>query len=228
MSGMDAAEDSRTMRTILFASFLFLALLACGSPAKADYFVWTDPQTGLTLSFPDTWRRLNDQQPNDLITLIAPSENGRVVCRVRADSDRRFLIYPPRYDADIQKVAYSKPFWDDYLLLYDNVKVEAFSDMTGVGRGTGSRITATYTDPSNPKAPRKGIFFVALDYGTVYLAECSSPVSGWMLWRPLFLSVIGSIDFRKSHHELATGDYRYFMQNGGNFEDPNAVSTSRF
>ena len=46
---------------------ILAALVLCGTyqAARADYFVWRDEKSGMSLSFPDTWRMDTGQQPND-------------------------------------------------------------------------------------------------------------------------------------------------------------------
>ena len=44
--------------------FIFIVVLALPNVAKADYFVWQDDKTGLSLTFPDTWKTVNNTNPD--------------------------------------------------------------------------------------------------------------------------------------------------------------------
>lgn len=200
------------------------------SQAHADYFVWQDPDTGLSMSYPDTWRRGNNQNPNDIMTILAPSGEEDARCVVRASDDQRFLIYPPRYSAAVQKVAYSKAYWDAFVKIYDNPHIHAVFDQAGLGRGVASYATASYdTVWPEPYARRTSVMSVSLYNGTAYLLDCSTGEKSFAKWRPLFMSIMASIDFKKSHHELVTGDYRYFLD-GYNlkFTDEKKHFTTKF
>jgi hypothetical protein len=184
------------------------------APAKADYFVWQDPKSGLSLSYPDTWHQASQRQPDEVLTLLAPSSsaNEDAVCRFRVREDKRFMIYPPHLHKDVQPVAYSEQFWRDYLNEYDNVDFYGYSDGAGLGRGFGSFAVAGYEAAMfSPYGQRRGIATASLYFGKLYIADCSARAEAFSQFQPLFLSVIGSVDFTKTHDELWTGDYREFL-----------------
>lgn len=197
-----------TLMTIL------LALTAFVPAARADYIVWEDPKSGMTLSYPDTWRMGSQRQPDEIISLIAPStaRNDDAVCRARVREDKRFLIYPPHLAGDVQPIAYSENFWRDYLGEYDDVKLYGFTDGSGMGRGFGSFAVAGYDAALfSAHTKRRGIAAASLYFDKLYVVDCSAHADVFEEWQPLFLSIIGSVDFKKAHHELRTGHYRNFL-----------------
>jgi hypothetical protein len=209
--------------SLLVAAFL----VAVSAPAKADYAVWTDVETGASVSFPDTWKQVNNRQPDDVITLALPSGEDEAVCRLRAREDRRFLVYPNQYRSDIQKVAYSDEALQGYLASYDNVNIIRQKDGAGLGKGYAAMALASYvTPPDEPYAVRAGIVAIAPYYDHVYIAECSSTASSYSNWHTLFMSFFKSVNFKKSYHELAVGNYRNFLKDWGTIDViyPNAVS----
>lgn len=204
-------------------------LLSTAIPAKADYFVWSDRESGVTLSYPDTWKQLNNQQPDDVITLALPSGDDKAVCRVRVNKDGRYKIFPNRFDKDIQKISYSQPFWDDYTASFDQVKVHAFRETTGLGKGYGSMELASYmTAPDEFPEYRTGIMFVSFYDNHDYVADCSANSQSYSKYHTAFLTFIKSIDFKKTVHELTVGNYRDFLKDWGELQVkfPNAVSVS--
>ena len=200
------------MRILLAGFAAILVVSAFTTTAKADYFVWQDAKTGLSLSYPDTWRQVSHRHPDEIFTIIAPSSEGDdAVCRVRAREDRRFLVYPPHLAPDVQKIAYSKDFWDAYLGEYDNVDFYGYMDGAGLGRGFGSFAVAGYDAALfSPYGDRRGIAGVSLYNDKAYVVDCSARTTAFSKWQPLFLSIIGSVDFKKTHDELWSGDYRNF------------------
>ncbi len=130
-----------------FVQAAFLAMVMVGGfagLARADYFVWQDPKSGLSLSYPDTWAMVSQRQPDEIFSIIAPSSEGDdAVCRVRVREDKRYLVYPPHLGRDVQTISYNREFWDDYLNEYDNVELYSNQD-GGLGRGYGSFAVAGY------------------------------------------------------------------------------------
>lgn len=204
-------------------------LLSTVAPAKADYFVWQDEKTGVTLSYPDTWKPLNNQQPDDIITLGVPSGEDKAQCRVRVNFDGRYQIFPSQFDGDIQKVSYSSDFWNQYNALYDNVTIHTFREVTGLGKGFGSMELITYASaPDEAPDYRTGMFFVSYYNNHEYVAECSSTSQSYSKYHAGFLDFVKSIDFRKDVHELTIANYRSFIKKWGEIQVvlPNAISVT--
>lgn len=196
--------------------FLFLTLaglVSLAPAARADIFVWQDAKSGVSLSFPDTWEIVNNADADDVVRIAAPGREDEAGCRIRARSDRRFVIYPPRYDDSVQKVAYGRDFWSHFLTEeYNDPTIEIFGEPAGLGRGYGSYALASYTVPGRDSdSSRRGISFVSLYRDTAYIAECSALKGAYEKWNPVFRSIIKSVDFRKAVHELPTGHYRNFL-----------------
>ncbi|MBU0801057.1 MAG: hypothetical protein KKA05_08635, partial [Alphaproteobacteria bacterium] len=190
------------MRFVRLSALALILTFTAPQAAKADYFVWNDPQTGVQITYPDTWKVVHSQDTNDVVTIMPPSGRANAQCRVRANDERRFLIYPPRYDAAIQKITFSRDFWDKYLHEYNNHNIEALYDGAGHGRGFASYTIATYDSQiPGPDMARRALMFVSHYNDTVYVTECSSHADAFEQWKQIFLSVAGSVEFRKAHHE---------------------------
>ncbi len=218
-------------RFISAAAVLLASVTAVSTPAKADYFVWSDEKSGVTLSYPDTWKMVNNQQPDDVFTVALPSGNDKAVCRVRVNKDGRYKIFPNRFDDEIQQISYAQPFWDQYTASFDQVKVHLFRDAAAVGKGHGSMELATYaTAPDELPDYRTGIMFVSFYDNHYYVADCSAAANAYSKYHTAFLTFVKSIDFKKTVHELTVGNYRDFLKDWGELEVrlPNAVSVTVF
>lgn len=191
---------------------LALAVFLVPLSARADYFVWQDPDSGLTASFPDTWNVVHNQKPGDVLTIIAPSANDQPICKIRVTEDRRYVIFPPEYGRDVQKVAVSYPFWQKYLGEYDGYNLYRVYDGAGFGRWHASYALASYTTHSGTVIQqRRGIMFASLYNDKLYILECSSLSHAYERWAGQFQDIVKSVDFKKAYHEKVTGEYADFL-----------------
>ncbi len=198
--------------TVFLSFFVLLGACLTAGTAHADYFVWRDVKTGLSLSFPDTWHRVSNADHNDILTIMPPSGRAQASCRVRGWEDGRHLIYPQRFNSAIQKIDFSLSFWDNYLQEYDNHQIYNMQDSAGLGRGYAGYAIAGYQSPvPGPFMDRKALMSAALYNGEVYVLECSAHADAFDQWKGRFLSIAHSIDFNKAYHELYVGNYRDFM-----------------
>lgn len=223
------------MKITKFGLIAISTIVAFTGTAKADYNVWTDAKTRATLTFPDTWKQVNNELPIDLITLSLPSGDDAATCRVRVEEDRRFMIYPNRYRKDIRDQFFTTNFWAKTLTAYNNVNLIKYEDNAGLGQGFASMALVSYLTPPNKAdgsdvTDRGGIMAVTSYGDKVYLAECSSYLPSYSKYHVQFMDFFKSITFKKAYHELAVGDYRNFLNDWGtvNVPFPNAVSRSTY
>ena len=224
------------MKILRMSLMAAVAVTAFIGPAKADYGVWTDAKTGLTLTYPDTWKQINNQLPIDVITFSVPSGDDNATCKVSAQEDRRFIMYTNKYRADIRDVNFTQKFWEKYASNYNSVNVIRYADNAGLGQGFSSMILASYlTPPTNDEdgsgAQDKGGIMAVTNYGDkVYVAECSSNLPSYGTYHVQFMDFFKSISFKKYYHELVVGDYRNFLNEMGTIDVPfpNAVSRSTY
>ena len=66
----------------------------------------------------------------------------------------------------------------------------------------------------NPEMDRRAVLFASLYNNRVYILDCSCHKDAFEKWKGPFLSIAKSIDFKKANHELLTGHYRNFMNEG--------------
>ncbi len=223
------------MKKVIFGLMTMAMIVVLTGTAKADYNVWTDAKTGAALSFPDTWKQINNELPIDLITLSLPSGDDNAMCSLRVEEDKRFMIYPNRYRKDIHDQFFTKEYWVQTLTEYNNVNLIKYEDNAGLGQGFASLALVSYMTPPNltdgsDVTDRGGILAVT-NYGDkVYLAECSVYLPSYSNYHVQFMDFFKSITFKKSYHELAVGDYRNFLNDWGtvNVAFPNAVSRSTY
>lgn len=198
--------------------FVLIALCFIGfsAPAQADIYRWSDPDSGLSLSFPDTWAPVSSRDSATVLTVMAPSSDAFPKCEVKVQDDRRYVIFPVRYGSAVQKDTLSSPFWEAYLGEYDQFTLHEVVDGAGLGRGHASYALAGYVNYDGTVLERRrAIMFASLYYDTLYVVECSALDHAYADWHFPFLSVIKSVDFVKTYNETPSGNYRDFLNPSG-------------
>jgi hypothetical protein len=188
---------------------MIMAFMLVPHAASAEYFVWQDPKTGASLTFPDTWRTINNQKPDDLVTLIGPSRNDRPICRLRARDDARWLNYPIEYSRDVQHFAYDRDFWIDYTGDYNDVVFDFTKDDAGLGQAFASMVVVNFTDPL-PKVDgitRMGQMWAGVYHDTAYILDCSSTRASFIEWQPDFVGIAKSVTLRPVMTQTPHGYY---------------------
>ena len=192
--------------------FLFIAVLCFPVVAQADYFLWEDEKTGLTVTFPDTWKTQTNVNPDDVLTISGYSADADPVCTIKAVDDNRYTMYPPDFGDAVQRDAVSVPFWRSYMGHYDQYTLNKVYDGGGLGRWLASYAYASYdVQKGGVYQKRRAIMFASLYYDTLYTVECSALNHGYDLWDNNFRSVIKSIDFKKAFHNSPQGEYDDFL-----------------
>lgn len=192
---------------------LFLSLCLISTPAFADYFVWQDPKSRLSVTFPDTWKKQSNSNSATILTMAAPSNNEGASCKIQTYDDNRYTIFPPSLGRDVQKEAVSIPFWKSYMGHYNDYDIGRVYDGGGLGRWVASYATVSYSaNEGTAQSSRRGIMFASLYHDTLYVVECSSYANSYEKWERNFRSVIKSIDFKKIYHERITGHYANFLK----------------
>lgn len=219
------------MKKIQFFVFAFVlttcSLLSHNNKASADVFVWEDAQTGVVVSFPDTWAMVSNQGPDDILTIKAPSGRAEARCRVRMRSDERFKQYPVRFHDSVQRVAYSNDFWEQYFAEFSGADYKLLKDSSGIGNATaGYAVAEFFSEVPGPMMKRRGLAFAGNHFGELYIVECSSHRDAFVRWKGQFLAIAGSVQMPKYYHEIPTGHYRPFIKENINpvrFPGDNAV-----
>ncbi len=205
------------IRIFIFIAVLSLPLIA-SQQALADYFLWEDKDTGLTVTFPDTWKKQINSNPDDILTIMAPSATGNPMCKIKAVEDKRYAIYPAEYGRAVQKDAVSTAFWHSYMANYDDYTLNSVYDGGGLGRWLASYAFATYNMRAGSAYQlRRSVMFASLYHDTLYTVECSALNHEYDKWDNNFRSVIKSIDFKKAFHERSTGDYDDFLKKANHY-----------
>ena len=197
---------------------LFVGLLCVVSvQARAEIFVWKDGVTNISLSFPDRWATIHNQKPNDVITIVGPSNrdgsNDMPECRMRVDDDRRFAIYPARYDKAIQHRYISGEFWDQYVNEFDNATVLEIRNDVALGQGHASFAHFRYDVPNGNGVSREGMAVASLYNNRINVIECTVNEGAYSKWERTFKAIAESVDlYNPGASSRPHGYYRDFSR----------------
>ncbi len=194
-----------------FALLCVLVLGTLKQPAMAEYFVWKDQKTGVSLSFPDTWKIANNQKPDDIFTIQAPGERDYASCRLRVREDRRATIFPYQYDFEIQHIYAGFDFWRDYIGEYAGASLDRVLYDRGLINSVASSADFTFVSSAGPRAMMHGFAFAGFDDTSVYIFECSAEVSAYERWHPVFKSILKSAEKELRDSVVLNGGYRKFQ-----------------
>ncbi len=195
---------------LLFASIIMGGAALLPRAAHADYFVWQDPKTGTRLTYPDTWRTINNQKRDDLVTLLGPDAAERPICRLRARDDKRFTGYPSYFSSDIQHAEYSTEFWNDYTGEYNDVTIHSVMDDAAVGKAFASLAVFGFTDAvAKTGQLRTGQAFAGIYFDKAYIFDCSVAAYAYPTWQPDFVSIAKSINMRPITSATPNGYYPF-------------------
>lgn len=200
----------------LFLLSAFATSIALGSvvSAQAETFSWKNTAEDISLKFPDRWATVSTVYDDELLRIAAPADTGSmddVKCRVRVRDDSRFKMHPISHSAALQRTYVSEAFWTDYMNEFKNSRINMVKDDQGFGRGFASQIDMTFESYEHPRIIRRGMAFASLYNNKIHILECSAKESAFLEWRPAFLNVLQSVDF-KPFAPYKRGYYRDFYK----------------
>lgn len=199
-----------TARFFLPVFLILLLVMAVSAPARAEVFLWQDAETKLAVTYPDTWRLMSGQKPDDAWTVLTPGDDTLGMCRLRIRDDRRFVVYPRRFADSVQRLNYSRNFWEDYINEFDGAALGRVGDNAGLGQGFASYAEVTFIDSTSPQTKKQGLFFASVYNDKAYIFECSAAETAFpALYHP-FLSVLKSVEFQPEYSARTRGHYRPF------------------
>lgn len=197
------------LKSFLFGAFMCMCAIAMAQTrAHAEIFYVESEEGGFSVTFPDTWKVISNQKPDDKITIAGPGTYEFSTCRVRVRQDRRFVIFPSQFDDEIQRLAFSRKFWDDYVGEYDNVNINAFKDNSGLGQGYASMAEVTFDTAEGAIVKKRGLMFASLYHDHLFIVDCSAEESVYDKWRPAFLGIVKSINYEPLRDRYMHGHYR--------------------
>ncbi|MAI63054.1 MAG: hypothetical protein CBB87_11355 [Micavibrio sp. TMED27] len=190
-----------------------LAALSCGfvTDAKASVFFWQSEDKKVSVTFQDTWGRVSNQKPSDLLTVKAPGSLEYAMCTISQREDERFKIYPNQYAPHIQKLNFSKDMWTLHFDGQKNPVIHEVRDAAQLSVGYASMASASYETAVGPKMRKRAIGFASLYRNKLYTVECSAEESVYDEWHGAFMSFMKAVEFNVETNHALSGYYRDFI-----------------
>lgn len=202
------------MRAAYFLGLCGAALLFFAAPAKADIFLWTDPKTGMRVSFPDDWRRDLSLDRDERLTIRAPLADDYATCHFHARKDGRALIYPYRYLQTITNQKFDESYWDNVMMGYDQPEILFIKNNSPIDKAWATYALVNYSEPTgrnNNMRRMQAVMFAGFYGEQSFLVRCAARQDRFDHWRPMFFSLIRAMELKSAYQDEEWMEYRNFL-----------------
>ena len=183
--------------------------------ALADVFLYTDNDLKFTFSVPDSWKQQTPVSPNTRVKFVAPVPEDYASCKVVAEEDGRFKIYPKRLMGKVMKEYFNADFWEkEATRRFNNPEIRFVGTSSGLDKGDASMAQVVYYMNLGEGTEPVKMYAILLTsvYGDVrYTMICSSSYKSYPKWSDLFGSIISSMTLDERYVAVPTGHYRNFL-----------------
>ena len=200
-----------TKRFWLFSLLACLAVMATASPAAAHYVTWRDPDFNIDITFPDTWKTQGGLNADGRYKVLAPGADS-AQCTLSAKNDRRYMIYPRDYVADILAQDMQWHYWEQTVSNYDDLYF--YYDNFGALNGGPARYTLVdYIDRTPEKTGGASVRKRAWVYGAIagelhVNVICSATLNSFESHADDFSQIIDSVSFPAPYTTTYNSAYR--------------------
>lgn len=198
-----------------FISALFFALLLAApqayAQAQSSYEVWGDADMGFRISFPDTWKQQGGLPADARIRVLSPTSDG-ANCTIFAKKDRRFMIYPRDYMAEVVAQEIQWEYWEQAVASYEDLYFY-YDNYGALGSGDARYTLVDYIDYSADPGVRKRAQIFATFYGDLHMmAMCVAPLETFDRHVAQFGQIVDSIQMKPQYTPNERGYYRDFLE----------------
>lgn len=192
--------------------FILAAVFVLTQPVLAKSYVWGDPDFGFTVKYPDSWKAQGGLTPEQQLRVIATQSQAQ--CSFEASQDRRFLVYPRRFDKEILSNEFNWTRWENITANYED-RFFHFDKTGSLGRGDARYTVVDYLDVKNGVEKSKRELIYASIYGDMsFVARCASAPHNYDEFFDTFMRMISSVDFTPAYSMHKNSYYRNFLGNG--------------
>lgn len=191
----------------MFARLFILAALLVPTAAHATVDVYKNPQYGYQWNYPDSWMPQTETGglPHSY-RIVADEGRSTAWCEITSDDDRRFIIYPAKYQGDIMERELGPEFWMTWLSDNDNVIYLDVSERSGLGSGAATSIYVDYT--RHDGKPERSFLAATIHGGVKYVAQCAAHPQEFAKYEKLFHSILATLKLKQAFHPFPHGFYR--------------------
>jgi hypothetical protein len=199
-----------------FVSLICFLLFLTTSSAKADVFVWKDPEFNIDLVYPDDWRVQFNAHPDLKLHILAPQGRDFAACKVNVKRDARYKVYPIKYTTRINSIVFNAENIREHFVEEDYPSVIARNDFAAIGKADAVYAEVRYVGrQQGVSVPMQALVFATL-YGDMnFVFECEAAAQNWAYWKPIFMNIAKSVDFPLAQDMLPHGRYPHDFLNEG-------------
>ena len=129
-------------------------LAAAPTAAKADVYVYTDPDYKYMFSVPDSWAMTTPRTPHTRVRFTGPVPDDLAYCEIAAQRDGRFQIYPKRHMGTAVNENFDAAFWtDEVRRRFDNPHILHVRYPAGIDKADSSMAQLAYDWPVTERTP---------------------------------------------------------------------------
>lgn len=187
-----------------FMKYIFAVLcvlMAWGNPAKAEVFVWNDPATSLSLSYPDHWLRQAQLDGGEKLLISHPQGHDLAQCVLSAqDKTDRLLNAQTVLDGLLN-------------MGYGDATVTSHRDHASWANRVATITGARFSMMVDGQAyPMQAVQYSTLFKGQLHTLLCSAYQPRYQIHAGLFASVAASVKSKIIATPYPNGRYRDFTR----------------
>lgn len=195
-----------------------MVLLACGTSARAEVFVWKDPQYDIKVTFPDNWMRQANLDDDLRLFILGPQGMDHAACRLYASHNGQFMDAPASagqqvaafvFDGnEIAREMYMRP--DTSM-----VRLASYTPNGTLGRAAAAMAQVDFQKTwGGQQYPMRALVLATQYYGNHILMSCETLASAWPQWETTMKGIFKSVDFPSAFAAQPYGLYRNFLHDG--------------
>lgn len=208
----------KIMRIISLIACMALLVLASPLSTKAEVFVWNDPESAMSLSYPDHWLRQAQLSPGQKLVISHPQYQDFAHCTLhkRQKTD-------PLLNAQVML--------DEMIVRgLDGVSIMKHRANAAWANRTATISEIGFSHDYNGKAyPMRAVSYATIMNQQLYTLTCAAYAPRFENHQTLFASVAASVRSRITATPFVNGHYRPFIhEHVYLFVDPNRRAVARF
>jgi len=186
--------------------------------ARAEMFVWQDPQHDIQVTFPDNWMRQANLDDHVRLHVLAPQGADHAACRLTVETDGRFMDAPASAQIEVSSFVFTQRELQE--AVYDRpdttrVQVTGYREPASLGAGAAGYAEVSFYKywQTRPYA-MKAMVLGSQQRGRRLIMTCEALASGFDRWKPVMQGIMQSITFPSGFAIEANGLYRRFQDDG--------------
>lgn len=205
------------MKKLALLSALLISLVA--TSAKAEIFVWKDPQFDIKVTYPDNWMRQAQLDDDMRLFVLAPQGMDHAACRLYAAHDGLFMDAPAYAGQEVSGFVFSPAQVQKEMIMRPDtsaVQVVGYSNGASLGQGAAVMANVNFMKSwAGMQFPMRALVVASQYHGDHVLMSCETLANAWTKWEPTMQAIMKSVSWPSAFAPEPNGLYRRFQDDGG-------------